>query len=335
MVATMHDVARLAGVSIKTVSNVVNDYPHVREETRARVLRAIEDLDYQVNVAARNLRTGRTGIIALAVPELSLPYFAELADAVIEAADARGLTVLIEQHGGNRQREVEVISGTRRHLTDGLIFSPLGLGPGDEGLLEVDFPLVLLGERFFHDDVDHVTMQNVEAARAATEYLVGLGRRRIAAIGVHPGEVVGSAGLRLVGYHQALDAAGVPRDDALLGEAGLWHRATGASAMAAMLDAGVRPDAVFGFNDAMALGAMHELQVRGLRIPQDVAVIGFDDVDEGAYANPALSTVDPGRQQIATTAVEMLLDQVQGRGAPRRPRRVYADFRVLRRGSTE
>src|SRR5665647_2732377 len=102
MAATMHDVARLAGVSIKTVSNVVNGYPHIRETTRARVLAAIDELDYQLNVAARNLRTGRTGIIALAVTELSLPYFAELADSVIEAADVPGLTVLIEQTGGRR-----------------------------------------------------------------------------------------------------------------------------------------------------------------------------------------------------------------------------------------
>lgn len=334
MPATMHDVARMAGVSIKTVSNVVNGRPHFSESTRARVLAAIEALDYQLNVAARNLRTGRTGIIALAVPELSLPYFAELADAVIEAAAAEGLTVLIEQTGSRREREVDVLSGARRYLTDGLIFSPLALGPEDAALLDVDFPVVLLGERLFPDTVDHVTMQNVEAARAATEHLLGLGRRRIAVIGVHEGEVVGSAGLRLSGYQQALEAAGIEHDPALFGEAGLWHRATGAEAMAAVLDRGAEPDAVFAMNDAMALGALHELQVRGLRVPQDVAVIGFDAVDEGSYANPSLSTIDPGRAQIATTAVRLLAEQIATKGEPREPVRVFADFAVLARGST-
>ena len=334
MAATMHDVARLAGVSIKTVSNVVNGYPHIRETTRARVLAAIKDLDYRINVAARNLRTGRTGIIALAVPELSLPYFAELADSVIEAADAQGLTVLIEQTGSRRERELEVLSGARRHLTDGLIFSPLALGPGDEGLLQVDFPVVLLGERLFPESVDHVTMRNVEAARAATEYLIALGRRRIAVVGVHPGEVVGSAGLRLKGHRQALDAAGIPLDERLLGEAGLWHRATGARATADLLDAGAEPDAVFALNDAMALGVLHELQLRGLRIPEDVAVIGFDAVDEGSYSNPSLTTVDAGREQIATTAVRLLVEQVRSKGTQREPQRVFADFRILERGST-
>ena len=335
MAATMHDVARLAGVSIKTVSNVVNGAPHVRDATRTRVLDAIQQLDYQVNVAARNLRTGRTGIIALAVPELSLPYFAELADSVIEAARSQGLTVLIEQHGGDRAREIEVLSGIRRHLTDGLIFSPLALGAGDEALLTVDFPMVLLGERIFSDHVDHVTMHNVAAARAATEYLLGLGRRRIAVVGVHPGEVVGSAGLRLAGYRAALEAAGVPFDESLLGEAGLWHRATGAQAMARLLDTDARPDAVFALNDALALGALHELQLRHVQIPQEVAVLGFDAIDDGSYSYPTLSTVDPGRHQIATTAVRMLVEQVAAAGGDRHTSRVYADFSILVRGSTE
>jgi DNA-binding LacI/PurR family transcriptional regulator len=333
MAATMQDVARLAGVSVKTVSNVVNGYPHIRPGTRDRVLAAIKDLDYQLNLTARNLRTGRTGVIALAVPELSLPYFAELADSVIDAAEELGLTVLIEQHGGRREKELDVLSGARRHLTDGLIYSPLALGPGDEASLEVDFPLVLLGERIFHGPVDHVTMHNVEAARAATEHLLSLGRRRIAVVGVHPGEEVGSAALRLEGYRAALTAAGVAPDPALEGEAGLWHRATGAAAMARLLDSGARPDAVFGFNDALALGAMHELQVRGLRIPDDVAVVGFDAIDEGRYANPTLTTVDPGREEIARTAVKLLHDRARGDG-PAEPQRVVAPYQVVVGGST-
>ncbi len=141
----MHDVAQRAGVSIKTVSNVVNGYPYIRPGTRERVERAIDELGYRLNVSARNLRARRTGMIALAVPELSLPYFAELADSVIRAADELGFTVLIEQTGASRDRELEVLSGRRRHLTDGLIFSPLALGTDDLDLFTVDFPLVLLG----------------------------------------------------------------------------------------------------------------------------------------------------------------------------------------------
>ncbi|HEY5518892.1 MAG TPA: LacI family DNA-binding transcriptional regulator, partial [Cellulomonas sp.] len=279
----MHDVAALAGVSVKTVSNVVNGYQYIRPTTRAKVEAAIGELGYRINITARNLRQGRTGMIGLAVPELSLPYFAELADSVIRAAEDVRLTVLIEQTGGARARELEVLSGQRRHLTDGLIFSPLDLGEQDKALFDVDFPMVLLGERIFGGPADHVTMNNVDAARAATQHLIDLGRRRIALIGTHPGETMGSAALRERGYRQALADAGIGFDPALLGDAGLWHRATGAEAMARLLDAGVEVDAVFGLNDAMALGALHVLHDRRIDVPGQVAVIGFDDIDEASY----------------------------------------------------
>ncbi|QZN85967.1 LacI family DNA-binding transcriptional regulator [Cellulomonas sp. C5510] len=329
----MHDVAAVAGVSIKTVSNVINGYPYIRAETRARVEAAIEQLGYRVNLTARSLRRGRTGMIGLAVPELRLPYFAELADSVIRAADARGVVVLIEQTSGNRERELEVLHGPRRHLTDGLIFSPLALGPEDRDRFAVDVPMVLLGERIFGGPADHVTMDNVEAARAATRHLLGLGRRRIAVLGAHEGEVMGSAALRLRGYRQALAEAGVPYDPALVAEAGMWHRATGAEAMRGVLEAGVAVDAVFGLNDALALGALHELRLHGYAVPGDVAVVGFDDVDDAAYASPGLTSVAPGREQIAQTAVELLLARVAGT-APEAPVQVVADFELVVREST-
>lgn len=331
---TMHEVAALAGVSIKTVSNVVNGYQYIRPATREKVEAAIAELGYQVNVSARNLRRGRTDLIGLAVPELSLPYFAELADSVIRAAEARGVTVLIEQTGSSRERELEVLSGQRRHLTDGLIFSPLALGQQDHDALQVDFPMVLLGERIFGGPADHVTMNNVEAARTATAHLLGLGRRRIAVIGAHEGETMGSAALREKGYRQALEEAGVPFDPALLAEAGLWHRATGAEAMHRLLDAGVEIDAVFGLNDALALGALHALHARRIDVPGKIAVIGFDDIEETAYSSPTMSTVAPGREQIAQTAVDLLLARIADPDPDRPFQRVVADFTIVGREST-
>ncbi|HEY0217520.1 MAG TPA: LacI family DNA-binding transcriptional regulator [Cellulomonas sp.] len=329
----MHDVAALAGVSIKTVSNVVNGYPYIRAETRDRVQQAITELGYQVNLTARNLRQGRTGMIGLAVPELSLPYFAELADSVIRAADAVGLTVLIEQTNADRDRELEVLNGQRRHLTDGLIFSPLALGSQDADALGVGYPMVLLGERIFGGPADHVTMANVEASRAATEHLIGSGRRRIALVGAHAGEAVGSAALREQGYREALAAAGIPFDPALVAEAGFWHRSTGADAMRDLLDRGVEVDAVFAMNDAMALGVLHVLHDRRVEVPGQVAVIGFDDIDDGAYSSPTLSTIAPGREQIARTAVDLLRRRIADSAA--RPfEQVVADYSVVVRESS-
>jgi len=334
MAATLHDVAHLAGVSIKTVSNVINDYPHIRPSTREKVEAAIAQLGYQPNLTARSLRSGRTGVIGLALPELSLSYFAELADSVMVAAERRGVTVLIEQTGGDRARELEVLTSSRRQLTDGLLFSALGLGQDDARLLEVPYPVVLLGERIFDGPTDHVTMRNIEAARAATEFLLERGHRRIAIVGAHEGEVIGSAGLRLTGYRQALEAAGVGFAPELIGYTDLWHRANGATSMRALLASGVRFDAVFAFNDTLALGAMRVLQEAGIRVPDDVAVVGFDNLDEAQYSLPSLTTVDPGREEIAETAVRVLLERIDERDPAQPPRELFAEFSIVEREST-
>lgn len=333
MTATLHDVARLASVSIKTVSNVINDRPNIRPTTRERVEKAIAELGYTPNLTARNLRSGRTGAIALAVPDLALSYFAELAAIVIAEAERRGVVVLVEQTGGDRDREIELLRSPRLKLTDGLIFSPLGMGQDDVDRLAVPYPMVLLGERIFDGPTDHVTMRNVEAARAATAHLLAHGRRRIALIGAHAGEVIGSAGLRLRGYREALEEAGVPYDDDIVGYTTMWHRANGADSMRELLSRGVDFDAVLGLNDTLALGAMRALQEAGRRVPDDVWVVGFDDLDEAQYSIPSLTTIDPGQEWIARTAVETLLARIAGEVEAVPPRLLLADYRLVERES--
>ncbi|MCM0618788.1 LacI family DNA-binding transcriptional regulator [Nocardioides bruguierae] len=332
MSPTMHDVARLAGVSIKTVSNVVNDYPHIRESTRERVRAAIAELDYVPNKAARNLRSGRSGAISLVMPDLRNPYFAELADDVMRAAAEHGLTVLIEQLTGEREQELQTLHGLRQRAADGVIYSVLNLDLEDADQIDVPVPLVLLGDRIFHGPADHVTIQNAEGAKAATEHLLERGRRRLLALGAHEGEVLGSAGLRLHGYREALEAAGVPFDPDLVTHVGRWHRVDGAEAMREVVARGVTFDGVVAFNDSLALGAMRVLLDAGLRVPEDVAIIGFDDVDETRYSQPTLSTIDPGRAEIARRAVEVLVERMNGLASP--PREIAAPFSVVAREST-
>lgn len=333
--ATMRDVARLADVSVKTVSNVVNRFPHVSGATRSRVLAAIDELGYQMNFSARGLSLGRTGLIALALPELSLPYFGELASEVIRAAEACGYTVVIEQTGGVRERELEVLGSDRRRMSDGLIFSPVGLRAADSPRLEVGFPMVLLGERSLHGKVHHVAMANVAGARAATEHLLAGGRRRIALVGSYDAGGAGAGSLRTRGFLDALDAAGVEHDPSRTGAAVVWTRSAGADAMRQILDRGVDIDAVFGLNDVLALGAMRVLFERGLRVPDDVAVAGFDDIDDARFSRPSLTTVQPGRTQIARTAVALLVKQLVG-DASAEPggEQFVADFALEVREST-
>ncbi|MEU1397649.1 LacI family DNA-binding transcriptional regulator [Micromonospora zamorensis] len=328
----LKDVAERAGVSVKTVSNVVNGYVHVRPDTRARVEEAIAELNYRPNLSARHLRKGRTGVIALAVPELDIPYFAELARYVVNAAAAYGWTVLIDQTGGRREQERVVASGITDHLIDGLIFSPLALTAEDLAGLD-GTPMVLLGERVEHGPADRVVIDNVTAAREITAHLIQLGHRRIAAIGSQRTDEGASARLRLAGYADALLAAGLDYDETLVAPASAWHRADGAAAMQGLLTSGVRPDAVFCFNDTLALGALRALHEAGLRVPEDVAVVGFDDIEDGRFSIPTLSTVAPDKEKIAQLAVELLANRLDGdRTAP--AREVSAPYRLEIREST-
>ncbi len=333
----LRDVAEQAGVSVKTVSNVVNGYQHVSPEMRARVQAVLDRTGYRANTTARNLRSGRTGVIAFAVRELDNPYFAELAGFVVQEAAARGWTVLIDQTDGLREREVTVTTGIRHHLIDGLILSPVALDHDDlAGRTEDTVALVLIGERVSAGVADHVAIDNVAAGRAATEHLLSLGRTRIAAVGDQPDSVreSGVAALRRQGWEEALRSAGLAVDPDLVGEVPTFRREHGEAALAEVLDRGARPDAVFCFNDTLALGAMRLLADRGLRIPEDVAVIGIDDVADGRFSVPRLSTVAPDKAAIARIAVEMLAERLGAEGKELEPRDVTVGFRLVPREST-
>jgi DNA-binding LacI/PurR family transcriptional regulator len=331
----MHDVANLAGVSIKTVSNVINDYQYLKPETRQKVLDAIQQLGYRPNLSARGLRSGRTGVISLIIPTITNAYFSELADAVIRTAESKGLSVIIEQSNGDRDRELSLLSGPRSQMVDGILYSVLGLEENEAHLLEnIDTPIVLLGDRIFRGPTDHVGMHNSASTKAATSYLLSLGRKRVVAFGSHPGEVIGSAGLRLDGYREALDEAGVDFDPALVVEVSDWFRSNGAEAMHKLLDSGVPFDGVVAFNDLIGLGAMRVIQEAGIRIPDDVSVVGFDDIDETRYTLPSLTTINPGKEEIARVAVEFLMERIDKGARSIPPREYLAAFHLVEREST-
>lgn len=333
----LKDVAELAGVSVKTVSNVVNGYAHVRSETRERVQQAIDQLGYRPNLSARSLRGGRSGVIALAVPELDVPYFAELARHIVTIAGRSGLTVLIDQTEGDAEQERLVVSGIRDQLIDGLILNPLALTEDDLAGREDSTPLVLIGERIHGDIADHVVIDNVRAARDATEHLIGLGRRRIAAIGAQSVPSGMTAILRERGYREAMGAAGLAVDEVLLRSAQHFHRIDGYDAMRQLLELPDRPDAVFCFNDLLALGALRALSEAGVTVPDDVAVIGFDDVDDGRFSTPSLSTISPDKGEIAKLALDLLRRGLGGENAENGaagPTEVFAHYKLIAREST-
>ncbi|OLR94802.1 LacI family DNA-binding transcriptional regulator [Actinokineospora bangkokensis] len=331
MTAKLRDVAEHAGVSVRTVSNVVNGFAHVAPATRQRVQASIDALGYRPNLAARTLRRGRTGLLALVVPEVDSPYFADLAARTVRAAQARGLTVLVEQTDGDADREKRLLHGDRAHLVDGVLFSPWATTPADLAARTDTTPLVLLGEHDGTPGVDHVAIDNVAAAREATAHLLAAGRTRVAAVGVQPHSRNATARQRLTGYRAALTAAGLPTDPALEVPVHRLHRADGHQAMHTLLDSPDPPDAVFCFTDELALGALRAAGERGVPVPTALALVGFDDIEDGRYSTPALTTVSPDKDRIADLALDHLAHQAS---TPGPPRSTTAPHRLLVRETT-
>jgi len=307
MAVTQGDVALRAGVARKTVSNVLSNYPHVRAEVRKRVKEAMDELGYEPNRAAQTLRTGRTGVIGLAVPELDVPYFAELTRLVLEAAQRRGLTLLVIQTLGELSSERGALAGYGRQLIDGLIYSPIAAQLQELRDRPTHLPVVLLGEQI-PAGPNHVGIDNVGAARAATEHLLAVGCRRVAFVGAGDSLDTHMADLRQQGYRLAMSAAGHRVTRSLIRSVNGYHRQDGAAAVGIMLDETTRlPDGLFCANDLLAQGAIRALHDRGLRVPQDVAVVGFDDIDESRFSIPSLTSIAPDKRQIAESAVALLV----------------------------
>ena len=308
--ATRREVAQAASVSVRTVSNVVNGFDHVAPATRERVLRVIRELDYQPSELARSLKVGRSGLIGLMLPELDTAYFAELTRAFVEGGAERGLTVVVDQTDGDRERELALLRRTSGgSLFDALVLSPLALRSEDlDGFGAA--PLVFLGEDEF-PGFDKVMIDNFQAGFEAVEHLIRQGRRRIAAIGAERTSH-SSSSLRLDGYRAALAS----HPDLELAETIEYvegfRRPEGAAAMRRLLERPDRPDAIFCFSDALALGALRALHEGGLSVPADVAVVGWDDIEDGAFAIPSLTTVSPDKQWLAKTALDRVSRRLAG-----------------------
>jgi len=334
MPATLRDVAERARVSVRTVSNVVSGYEHVSAKMRARVQQAIDELGYRPNPVARTLRTGRTGLLALVVPEIDVPYFSALARDVIRAAADVGYQVMIDQTGHDHEREQDLLRGTDRNmLFDGMLFAPLATEPE---LREVNasrsMPLVLLGEHTFDGRFDHVAIDNVQAAADATEHLIAIGRTRIAAVGAQPKEHYATPQQRTEGYTKALVRAGLQPEPSLIRAADHYSRADGYSAASSLLSETPRLDAIFCYSDLLAMGAARAVFDAGLQVPEDIAIIGIDDIEEGRYARPSLSTVSLDTPFIAEHAIARIAARIDDPGLP--AEEIVAPHLLLPREST-
>lgn len=307
---TMREVAELAGVSVQTVSCVVNNTGAISAETRERVWNAIEQLHYRRDPIARSMRTKQTGLIGLLVLNITNPVLSVIASAVEAAAMADGYRVVLYNVGEDMRRQREYLAAATEGLIDGLIIVNAIDHAETLTFLEKERVAAVLIDCLATTRIPSVAVDNVRAAYLATEHAITLGHRRIA-------HIAGSATLliarqRQQGYLQALADYGLAYQKVVVSSNERWNYQAGYAAMQDLLRSNPAPTAVFTASDEMAIGAYRALAEAGLSIPADLSVIGFDDIDVSAFVVPALTTIRQPYVEIASQAVTLLLKRVGG-----------------------
>jgi DNA-binding LacI/PurR family transcriptional regulator len=326
---TLDDLAALSGVSRATVSRVINGGP-VAEHTRQRVMAVLEDTKFRPNAAARTLASGRSGVVGVVMhidPHLLFkdPYFAQLLQGMSDvlAEQATGMMLWL----GNRSKEETLDQILRMGLLDGVIVTAHNLDdPLVDGLLAATVPTVLVGHRRSDRKASYVDVDNIQGADTVTSHLVRIGRRRIGHITGRRSTVAGED--RIAGYVRAMGRAGLPVDDLLVD--GDFNQPSGRAGAEILIDRGV--DAIFCANDATAEGALEAIRARGLDVPGDIALAGFDDLEFAAHLDPPLTTIRQGVALQGAEAAHTLLALLQD--AAGGPRRVLLPTELVIRQST-
>jgi LacI family transcriptional regulator len=309
---TIRDVAQQAQVSVTTVSHVINGTRFVSDDARARVQAAIAALNYVPSAVARSLKSNRTHTVGMMIPNNSNPYFAEIIRGIEDACFAAGFNVILCNSDDDPHKQATYVRLLSEKQVDGLIVLSSG---GDPELLDTlrtaNMPLVVVDREIDDLVADLVEVNHEAGARMATEHLLWLGHRRIACI-AGP-EALSPARQRVQGYRRALEAAGLPFDERRVSRGGFTPEG-GHQAMQALLAQRPRPTAVFASNDLMAIGALCAAAQAGLRVPQDVSVVGFDDIALAAYGNPPLTTIAQPKQKTGELAARLLMQRIAGPG---------------------
>lgn len=317
--ATLSDVAQEVGVTPMTVSRVINQNGYVSEETRIKVLQAIKEMNYRRNGLARNLKRQRTETIGLVLGDISNPYSTELARAVRETLLIRGFNLFICISEQSAKEDIVAFESLANNSVDGIIVATRSNDGGDKYLREIidsNLPVVVIGRDFNHNLVDFVSANNLQGGFDATQHLIDLGHRRIGFIGA---TLSGGGSLnRLQGYLNALKVHDIEIDERLITgrkEAisdvpGYSTEKIGYEGMKRLLSLPNRPTAVFARNDFTAIGAMTAIKEAGLKIPEDIAIVGFDDIPLAVHTSPSLTTVRQPMRRQGQLAAELLLQRI-------------------------
>jgi LacI family transcriptional regulator len=314
---TIKDVARASGVSSMTVSRVINESQKVRPETRRRVEQAIAELGYVPSRLARGLSRQRTGTLAVIVPDVANPFFTEVVRAAEEAARRGGYGVILCDTRADLSVERDVVEEMIAHRVEGIVIAPVSdLSAAHlRRLDEFRVPCVLVDRTLPGVERDAVVGDSFAGARRLVEHLIALGHDRIGLI-VESNQV-STARDRRRGYEAALAAAGIALDPSLVVETAV-DPVGGAEGMRRLLELEQRPTAVFTVNNLVALGAIEAVRGAGLEVPDDVALVCFDDIEYASRLYPFLTALEQPAETFGTVATQLLLERIQGRGPARR-----------------
>jgi LacI family transcriptional regulator len=330
---TIVQVAEEAGVSFGTVSRVINHDVHVRQETRERVIGAMQKLGYTANRQARSLAGGRSNIIGVLVPDLGTGYIDEIIRGIDAELSLLDLDLILYTTHRTASKEANYIANLARGMVDGLLLV-LPRIPAEyiETLSNRTVPFVLVDYQEISRDYPAVGTTNWQGAYSATEYLINLGHTRI---GFITGAMdLGCADERLKGYRSALRDNHIPEDEALI-YPGMFNQPDGYTGALAMLDLADPPTAIFASNDVMAMGAMDAVRNRGLRIPIDVSVVGFDDIPQASLVRPRLTTVSQPLEKMGRVATQMLMELLQKKAKAKEENRIELPTELVIRESCQ
>ena len=328
---TIREVAESAGVSYATVSHVINNTRVVSPETRERVLAAMTALNYRPNALARSLRRGKTNTLGLVLPDSANPFFAEISRSIEDEAFNKGYSVFLCNTELDTQRELFYVDVLSKKQVDGIIF----VAAGDQAdsldfLIRENMPVVMIDRDVPNVQVDAVLPDHQLGGYLATRHLLELGHTRIACI-AGPSSITPSAE-RITGYRKALEEAGVPYDEKLVIR-GDYHAQSGLEITTSILQMNPRPTAIFALNDLMALGALRAAAEANCSIPQDLAVVGYDNLELSQFTNPPLTTIAQPKQEIGVQAVNLLVRRIDQKGLP--PSRLVLPPELIIRRSTQ
>ena len=326
----MRDVAERAGLSVSTVSHVVNNTRAVSDESRQRVLQAMEELGFKPNALARSLRRRQSNTLGMIVPDSANPFFAEIARAIEDASFAHNYSVILCNSEGDLEKQQAYTDVLIENRVAGILFVAAGISTelvSELGQRRV--PLVVIDREVADVEVDTVMTNHAQGGCLATQHLIDLGHRRIACIAGNS-EVAPSAE-RLNGYRQTLQKNDLAYDEGLVVKGDFQYR-SGYEATNDLLTKKKPPTAVFACNDLMAVGCISAASALGFRVPDDLSVVGFEDVQLASYTNPSLTTVDQPKVEIGTLATQMLLERMKDLDAS--PRFERLDTELLIRRST-